>query len=211
MVLFSLIQSGDVHLYQEEKIIPHDVIATLHDLESLVQAAKADAIAYREAVEKECVAIKEEAYAAGYQEGLKQLHQHLINMEETVKGLRVEMQQKLLPLVIKASKKIVGQELKSHPDTILSIIAEVVKPVLTHHHVKIICNKQDKAYVEQGREKLKDLFERLETFSIEESAQVASGSCIIETENGIINASLESQWQALEAAFMAFSQKNQPA
>ena len=30
------------------------------------------------------------------------------------------------------------------------------------------------------------------------------GVCIIETEAGIINASLENQWRALESAFEAF-------
>ncbi|MBI3211529.1 MAG: HrpE/YscL family type III secretion apparatus protein, partial [Simkania negevensis] len=41
-------------------------------------------------------------------------------------------------------------------------------------------------------------------FSLEDREDIAPGGCIIETEAGIINASLANQWQALEAAFAAF-------
>ena len=52
--------------------------------------------------------------------------------------------------------------------------------------------------------KIRKTLEQVKTFSIEEREDVAPGGCIIETEAGIINASLENQWRALESAFEAF-------
>jgi len=113
----------------------------------------------------------------------------------------------MLPLVLKAAKKIVGDQIKLHPETIISIIEQIIKPVLTHHKVKLYLNKTDKEIIEKEKEEIKKLFERLEIFSLEENNTLEPGSCVIETENGIINASLENQWRAMEAAFQAFSKK----
>ena len=207
MRLFSLIKSGDVHLSDGQKIVPQELYTSLVDIETLLQTAKDDIDSHKKEVEAECEVIKQQAFDAGYQEGLTQFHQHLIFFEDTIRHLKVEVQQQMLPLILKATKKIVGDHIRLHPDTIVSIIQQVIKPVLTHHQVKLHVNKKDKAIIEEQKEEIKKLFERLEFFSIEEDNSIESGSVKIETESGIINASLENQWRALESAFAAFAKK----
>ena len=77
-----------------------------------------------------------------------------------------------------------------------------------NHEIKIIVSKQDKEALESGKEKLKSLFDHLRILTIEEREDLTPGSCIIETESGIINASLDNQWRALEAAFEAFFKRS---
>lgn len=43
--------------------------------------------------------------------------------------------------------------------------------------------------------------DQVESFTILDRADITPGGCIIETESGIINASFENQWRALEMAF----------
>ena len=207
MRLFSLIKSGDLHLHEGQKIVPQELYTALVDIETLLQTAKDDIDSYRQDVEEESKEIKQQAFDSGYQEGLTQFHQHLIFFEDAIRQLKIEVQQQVLPLVLKATKKIIGEHLRLHPDTIVSIIQQVIKPVLTHHQIKLHVNKKDKAIIEENKEEIKKLFERLEFLSIEEDNSIESGSVKIETESGIINASLENQWRALEAAFAAFAKK----
>lgn len=207
MHLFSLIKLGDVHLHKKEKIIPHEEYASLLNIQELTQLAIEDVENYKKEVKEECELIKKQAYEDGYQQGLQILHEKIILLENETRELRVEIQQQILPLVLKAAKKIVGEQIKLHPETIISIIEQIIKPVITHHHIKLYLNKDDKAIIDQEKAEIKKLFERLESFTLEENNSLESGSCIIETENGIINASLENQWRAMEAAFQAFSKK----
>jgi type III secretion protein L len=210
MYLFSLIKQGDVHLHKNEKVLPHDEYAKLLTIEDLIKVAHEDIQAYKKTVEVDCESIKKQAFEAGYKEGLKVLNEKILLLENTIRELKIEVQQQMLPLVLKAAKKIVGDQILIEKETIVSIIQQVIKPVLTHHYVKLYLNKQDKEIVEKEKDSIKNLFERLESFIIEENNTLDSGSCIIETENGIINASLEDQWRAMEAAFMAFSKKSPP-
>ncbi|MCB1083368.1 MAG: HrpE/YscL family type III secretion apparatus protein, partial [Simkania sp.] len=79
-----------------------------------------------------------------------------------------------------------------------------LKPVTQNHHIKIYVNKKDREILEEKKQDLRKSLDQVQTFSIEEREDVSPGGCIIETEAGIINASLENQWRALEAAFEAF-------
>lgn len=121
--------------------------------------------------------------------------------------MRKEVHKNILPLALKAAKKIVGEELKLHPDRIVDIVLNSLKPVTQHKKIIIYVNKVDLAMLEENREKLKQAFERLESLSVQERSDIEPGGCMIETEAGIINAQLENQWRALENAFESFHKK----
>ena len=115
-----------------------------------------------------------------------------------------ELQKTILPLALKAAKKIVGRELEIKPETIVDIVRQTLKPVTQHHNIKIFVAKQDKEALEKEKKELRNILEHVQTFIIEEREDITPGGCIIETEAGIINASLENQWRALESAFETF-------
>ena len=66
---------------------------------------------------------------------------------------------------------------------------------------------KDKEALEKSKGDLRGMLEHVQTFMVEERGDITPGGCIIETEAGIINASLENQWRALESAFEAFMKR----
>ena len=124
-----------------------------------------------------------------------------------MKQIEHDLQNLVLPLALKAAKKIVGTELQSHPETIVEIVRQNLKAVTQAHHIKIYVNRKDYEFLEKKKKEIKKILDHVQTFTVEEREDVSSGGCIIETEAGIINASLENQWRALEAAFEAFMKK----
>ena len=55
--------------------------------------------------------------------------------------------------------------------------------------------------LEAEKSKIREILDQIESLSIHDRADIATGGCIIETESGIINATVDNQWRALEAAF----------
>ena len=150
---------------------------------------------------------KKSGFEQGYQEGLESFNKHLFALDRELQELRAEIQKKLLPLTLSAARKIIGEELKIHPDRIVDIVLNSLKPVTQHKKIIIYVNKSDLDILEQERPKIKDIFEHLQSLSIQERDDIEPGGCIIETEAGIINAQLENQWRALESAFESFMGK----
>lgn len=204
MKFFSLISEKQVRLAPGVKKIPASEIATLQEASQILEAVQKDALEFKKKAAIELETIKEAAFAEGFQAGLEKFNSHLFSLDEELKQLRDEIQKRILPLSLSAARKIIGEELKHHPERIVDIVLNSLKPVTQHKKIKIYVNKTDLAMLEQRKPEIKNIFEHLQSLQIEERDDVEPGGCIIETEAGIINAQLESQWRALEAAFASY-------
>lgn len=207
MKLFSLISGKEVRRSSNKKVIPGEEFSTLMSAQELLATTQTEAIQFKQETVVEAEKIKERSFQEGFQEGLESLNRHLFSLDQELKSIRLEVQKKILPLALSAARKLLGEELKLHPDRIVDIILTSLKPVTQHKKINIYVNKDDLEEVEKNKPKIKKIFEHLESLSIQEREDIEPGGCMIETEAGIINAQLESQWRALESAFQAFMQK----
>lgn len=201
--LFTLIFGDRIHAAPKAKIIPAEELSTLQDASQILEHVKDDAEKYRLQVAKECEELKENAFKEGYEEGYKQWTELLANFEKQLEALHKEMHQVIIPVALKAAKKIVGKEIELSEDAIVDIVASNLKAVTQHKKITIYVNKKELDALEKHKQKLRDLFENLESLSIRPRDDVAPGGCIIETEVGIINAQMEHRWKVLEKAFEA--------
>ncbi len=204
---FSLISGAEVRIAPGEKVIPAKEFSSLKNANDILKTIKAESFAYKQEVAKEAEITKETAFQEGFQEGLESLNKHLFALDEELKALREDVQKKILPLALKAAKKLIGEELRLHPDRIVDIVLTSLKPVTQHRKITIYVNKADLDQLEASKSKIRNVFEHLESLSIQERDDIEPGGCMIETEAGIINAQLENQWRALEAAFESFMKR----
>lgn len=205
---FSLIYSGTICQSEEhkDKVIASSDFSKLLTTSQVLKQAKEDVTTYLEENKKECEHLLEEAKESGFNQGLTEFNKQILYYEQKVKELEHELQQQVLPIALKAAKKIVSSELKIHPETIVDIVRQSLKPVTQNHHIKIYVNKKDREFLEEEKGEIKKIFDYVKILTIEDRDDVEPGGCIIETEAGIINASLENQWRALSLAFEAFMQ-----
>lgn len=199
--LFALIESGQVHPASNKKVIPSEDFSTLLAASDLLDKTRAEIVGVREKAEQAAEELKKKGYDDGYQEGLAQLNERILALDNEKKRLRHEMNQLILPLALKAAKKIVAGELQAHPETIVNIVLQALAPVMQNHKITIYVNKADKELLESEKPKLKEKLEQVESLSIKERDDISAGGCMIETESGIINATIENQWRGIESAF----------
>ncbi len=204
---FSLIYSGEIRQGSEEKVIPSEEFSELLKATEVLKKAKADVKTYLNNNKEECQKLLEAARTAGFNEGLSEFNKQILHYEQRIKQMEHELQKMILPLTLRAAKKIVGRELESKPETIVDIVRKTLKLVTQNHHIKISVSKSDREILEKKKKNIREMLEQVQTFIIEEKEDITPGGCIIETEAGIINASLENQWRALESAFEAFMKK----
>lgn len=200
---FTLIYGDQIHAAPKSKIIPAESFSKLVKASEVLHHVRRDAEKYREHVIKECEQLKEHAQKEGYEEGLRQWAEQLLNLEDETKKVHQELQQLVIPVALKAARKMIGRELELSETAIIDIVSSTLRTVAQHKRVTIFVNKKDIEVLEKNRQKLKEIFENLESFSIRPRDDVAIGGCIIETEIGIINAQLEHRWHILERAFEA--------
>jgi len=207
MKFFSLLFGKEVRIAPGKKRIPAQEFSIAADASDIIKTVTQEAAVFKKESLLEAEKTKEAAFQEGFQEGLLSLNKHLLALDQELKELRSDVQKKILPLSLKAAQKIIGEELRLHPDRIVDIVLNALKPVTQHKKITIFVNKMDLAELEDKKPKIKKIFEHLDSLSIQERDDIEQGGCIIETEAGIINAQLENQWRALESAFESFMAK----
>jgi type III secretion protein L len=200
---FTLIHGDAVHIAPQAKVIPADSFSVLIDAEGVLSNVKKDAEKYKIEVASEVEAWKEQAKKEGYEEGFKEWAEHIANLEAEIIKVRKDLEKSVVPVALKAAKKILGREIELSETAIVDIVSSSLKSVAQHKKITIYVSKKDFDVIETNRPKLKQIFESLESLSIRERSDVAPGGCIIETEGGIINAQLENQWKVLTRALEA--------
>lgn len=202
MKFFSLIYQGDLHTATEEKILPQEDYSILLSAHEVLERAQEDARQLRQETEEECVRLKATAQAEGFEQGLNNFNDKLLHFDKKLTQLHHETYLQILPIALKAAKKIVTEELKLHPERIVDIVLQALTPVTQAEKVTIYVNKGDKEVLESERNQLKEKLEQVKVLVIQERDDVDLGGCIIDIPKlGIINVTLENQWRALEAAF----------
>jgi len=205
--LFTLIKGDKVHLAPGTKIIPGKDFSESMDSAELIKKVQEDAETYKLEVASEAEKIKEAAEQEGFQQGLEQWAEKVVQLEEEIGRVQKELTETIIPVALKAAKKIIGREIEMSKDVVVDIVLNNLKAVAHHKKIRIHVNQQDLLTLEQNKEKLKKNFEHLESLQLVESEEVQPGGAIIETEGGIINAQLENLIKVLEKAFETFTKQ----
>ncbi len=203
---FSLISGQIVKRANGKKVIPSEDIQNLITAEELVRHTKEEATSYKKNVITECELIKDKAQKEGFEAGYREWEKHLVQLEEEIAKVREELHKLILPIALKAAKKIVYTEIATSPNVIVEIVKETLKSVAAHKKIVVYVNKNDIDTIEKSKPELKNLFENLESFSVRDRDDIEPGGCIIQTEIGIINAKLKDRLLTLETAFQHLSQ-----
>lgn len=197
---FSLIYGAQIQRTPNQKIIPGHALSELLSAQEVIERVQKEAAQYRQEVIHECELLKEQAQREGFEEGYKAWVQQLQSLETEIVKVRSDTQKIIMPIAIKAAKKIVASELQTAPDVIVNIVMQALKSVAQHKKIILYVNKVDIAALENNKGAIKELFEALESFSIQERDDVEQGGCIIETERGIIDSQIQNRWVKLKAA-----------
>lgn len=186
------------------KILPKEAYSTLLDCQEMLATVKKDADEYRKKIAAECEELKKRAEIEGFGAGFDQWAQMTASLEKEIGKVKGELQKVVMNVAIKAAKKIVTTELTVNPQVTFDMVSNTLKTVAQHKRIVVYVSKQDYEYIEKEKNRLKPIFEELESLAVRERDDLEVGDVVIETEGGIINARVKDRWRTLEAALESF-------
>lgn len=181
--------------------------------QEILSAAQAEADAILEQARAEAEGIAEQAAAegreAGRREGLKLAEEQL---QEKERCLQEEYQKKMqeletqakqmepffADLVVSLIEKITGIVCQDKKEVILYLMDNALHNLEKTKQITLRVSKEDMAVVSMKKAQLKESAGDVEEFDIVEDSSLSANQCIIETENKIIDCSLDAQLKSLE-------------
>ncbi len=196
--MFTLIYGDKIKQTPGKKVVPAAEFSTALDAQGVLTKSQEDAERYRQETIEEAEKLKEQAQREGFEAGLQEWATKIEALEQQIGRVEAEVTAKLVPIALESAKKVVGRELTADPKTAADIVATNLKAVTQHRTVAIYCNRANLEVLERERDRFKEMFERLESLTIQEREGIEEGACVIETEAGIINAHWDQVWRTLE-------------
>lgn len=161
--------------------------------------------------QEEANSIKENAAKEGFQYGIGNAGREIEELRNIIAGL-TETKENAYNLVIndiaelsiRVAEKIIQTEVRSNPDIVLSIISEVLKDIGKDESKIIIkVNPNDYSNVNENIPSIFPYAGNGVKIIVLNEEEVETGSCIIETSNGIVDANFTTQLNILKKAFEA--------
>ncbi|NLJ57610.1 MAG: hypothetical protein GX339_02075 [Tissierellia bacterium] len=156
---------------------------------------------------------KSKGYKEGYQKGQTEISELLENqnkekvrelaaMIETIENEKLEIisnyENELIELSVEIAEKIIKNEVDTKDHIVSSIISNAIKDYRNVEWIKIYLSTSDIATIEGDKDLANELKKISKDVKIEALEQLEKGSAIIETEDGIVNTSIDTRLKNLK-------------
>jgi flagellar assembly protein FliH len=184
------------------------------DVKLEADALKKDAEAILENARKMAARIEAEAYDQGYAQGQKdgealgrrQYETRCSRLKDVIGAIQSQAdailnryEPQLVRLCMEISRHIVHHEIEIMPETITLSIKEALKQVVEGSELNIRLNPRDAELAHDFVEK-EIRVTGGHPVNITPDSRISAGGCIIETDFGLIDATVDGKWQAVVSA-----------
>lgn len=157
--------------------------------------------------------IKAEAYREGLtkgkEKGKKEVLNQLAPLKESLKKMieQIEYTQtailknqekEILHLCIQMAEKIIHTEIQQNPQILLANLREGLKSFGRHKITAIKLNPRDLDFLQNCKENISQSILNLQGIDLKVDPNLLQGGCLIETDLGYVDASIENQLQELK-------------
>ncbi len=147
---------------------------------------------------------KRETHQRGFEEGRQEALARFTK-DTTQALLKVQnMEEELEPLYIglirTCVEKIIDGELRLHPDAIVGVVRNALRDARQQREIMVRVHPADGEALAKNKPRLLEMLARAQTIEIRTDESIKRGGCVVVTELGTIDASLERQLEALGQA-----------
>ena len=148
--------------------------------------------------------LKREAFEKGLAEGKNLAERGLFNVfkalrtaSEVIHTLRDkvlrESEDELVKLIIMVARKVILREVSQHRDILSDVVQNAIASLSARDEITVRLNPDDYALVTTGRDEILSKELASDRMHLKPDATVLSGCCLIDTDMGTINASIDAQ------------------
>jgi len=192
-----LINKGDFVLQSDRRVVKAADVATVRSAAEIVAAAETQAAQIREDAKAAYEEERKKGYDKGIADGKTEIAMQKLDLVDSSVAFMEDVEEKMSEIVMKALKSCVAEI--GDREMVIQIVRKTMAAVIrTQRQVTL---KVSPELVETVRARVSELtatFPTIETFDVVEDPRLKGSACVLETEAGVADASVESQLAAIE-------------
>ena len=192
-----LLNNPRVPLSSDRRLVKAADVATARNAAEILAAAEAEAARIREEARAAFEAEKQRGYDQGVADANLEMAMKKLELIDTAVAFMESVERKMADVVLKALKSFVVEV--GDESMVLQIVRKTLNAVIrTQRTVTLKVAPEMKPAVAARVAELKSAYPTLETFDVVEDPRLHGPACILETEAGVADASVDTQLAAIE-------------
>ena len=192
-----LVNKQDFVLQSDTRVVKASDVATVRSAAEIVAGAEAEASRIRAEAKAAFEAEKKRGYAEGIQNGKMEMAMLKLDQVDSSVACMENVEAKMVDVVMKALKSFVAEV--GDREMVVQIVRKTMAAVIrTQRTVTLKVPPEHAETVRARMAQLKSAFPTVETFDIVEDPRLKGVACVLETEAGVADASVETQLAAIE-------------
>ncbi|TNE43877.1 MAG: hypothetical protein EP343_32425 [Deltaproteobacteria bacterium] len=180
-----------------QKYTAEDVNAR-SEAQSIIQHATEEAALIRSQAEAYRQQGYEEGYRAGIEQGKSEWMENVLRLNRENEAKFRFFEHDLVRLSVRVAEKIIGEQLRLEPKSITELVGNALTAVRHQREIFLRVNPDDYDLINEHKYLLLDKLSRAQDIDIRPDPGVPPGGCLIESETGTIEATVEKQLEAIE-------------
>ncbi|MDF2377669.1 MAG: HrpE/YscL family type III secretion apparatus protein [Verrucomicrobiales bacterium] len=197
--MFRLAKS-QLEFVENRAILPAREYAALVEAEGLIEAARAEAERIRREAEEEYAKRRAEGYEAGLEKGKAEIAERMVDYMGRSAAYFSKVEGVLIDVVMRAARRVIGEF--DQKEVVERVVRRALEATRNEGHVTV---RVAPALADDLKSRIGDIlggFPKVEFLEVVPDGRVPEGGCILETELGFVDASLETQFKAIEKALV---------
>ncbi|MCX7984333.1 MAG: flagellar assembly protein FliH [Bacteroidetes bacterium] len=201
-------QPAGYAVHSEEAQCVEDHSVEIVNIEELVNTARHEGFeqgyqAARNDIENEFSARLEEIKRHELEPYIRQLSEFLTSLHQQWKYLSKKIEDAVVTLSLTVAQQIIKVEVSTNGMVIVNQAREAIRHLAGVERLRIRIHPEDEALLKQFRAELIAASDAVKEIIIEADEHVARGGCILESESGNIDATLETQFRKISDLLMS--------
>ena len=192
-----LVKKPDFVLATDRRLVKATDVVTIRSSEEIIAAAEADAARIREEAKAAFEEEKKRGYEKGLADGKMEITMQKLDLLDSSVAFMEGVEQKMADVVMKALKSFVVEV--GDREMVVNIVRKTLGAVIrTQRHVTLKVAPEMVGVIKGRIDAFRQDYPTVETFDVIEDSRLKGSACILETEAGVADASVETQLAAIE-------------
>ena len=192
-----LIEKPDYKLASDRRLVKASEVATVRTADEIIAAAEAEAARIREEAKAAFEEEKKRGYEKGLADGKMEIAMQKLDLVDSSVKFMESVEGKMADIVMKALKSCVVEIGDS--EMVVQIVRKTMKAVIrTQRQVTVKVAPEMVDSVKARVDALRAEYPTIETLDVVEDPRLKGPACILETEAGVADASVDTQLAAIE-------------
>ena len=192
-----LVNKPDFVLQSDRRLVKATDVATVRSAAEIVAAAEAEAARIRGEAKAAFEAERKRGYEKGVADGKMEIAMLKLEQVDSSVAFMESVEQKMADVVMKALRSFVVEV--GDKELVAQIVRKTMNAVIRTQRQVVL--KVSPEMVESVRARVAELrlaYPTVESFDVVEDPRLKGASCVLETEAGVADASVETQLAAIE-------------